>query len=84
MFSFLFRIQQNTSFHQYQWYHHYNHRPLYRPGRGLGLFFGGGGRFRNNIFYGIGLLASRPTSNQEDLVSLFVWVITHDLSGAYQ
>ena len=29
-------------------------------------------QFRNNIFYGVGLLASRPTPNLEDQVSLFV------------
>jgi hypothetical protein len=43
---------------------------------GLGLL-----RSRNNIFYGVGLLASAQPPTWRTRVSLFVWVITLDLSG---
>ena len=38
-------------------------------------------RFHNNFFCGVRLLASQPTPSLEDQVSLFIWVITLDLSG---
>jgi hypothetical protein len=54
-----------------------HHHRLYSPGWALASSWG----LVTIYFYGVGLLASRPTPTLRARVSLFVWIITLDLSG---
>ena len=60
-----------------KYHHHHRHHRLFIPGRALVSSWG----FVTIFFYGVRLLASRPTPAWRARVSLFVWVITLDLSG---